>query len=146
MIFLFINITPAVEIVEYVLLAIIALLVIFDIYLYLDDAPGNTISNILHKWVYKDWLFFISYLWGVLAGHFFLGTEKPPFGHTDSNQYSLVIVLGIALLLFLLGLYFKKRKSSAYHFFQKPYVQTILLIFGAVIGHFFWSLKFSAQL
>ena len=117
------------KMIEKVLLVISGILIVFDIYLYLNKSEGDTISNILKGWVY-DKFFFITYLWGVLAGHFFLGTHKPPF---DSNSWSLVIVLSVALVLLLIGLLTKKK--------VKPIGQVFLLCLGTAIGHFFWSLQ-----
>ena len=115
--------------VEIVLIWIVVLLIIFDIYLYLNKTDGDTISNILKNWV-NDKFFFISYLWGVLAGHFFLGTTNPPF---DNTIWSLAIVLSFALILVVAGVILKKR--------IKPRGQVVLLFYGLLIGHFFWSLN-----
>jgi hypothetical protein len=123
------SLTETAEIVGKILVIVTSILVIFDIYLFLNKTKGDTISNILRDWVY-DRFFFITYLWGVLAGHFFLGSKNPPF---DSNTYSLIIVIGIALILLIAGMAFRKR--------VRPIGQAVLLIFGAVIGHFFWSLQ-----
>lgn len=118
------------ETVEKVLIWIVSLLVVFDIYLYLNNTKGDTISNILLGWV-KGKYFFISYVWGVLAGHFFLGTKSPPFG-MESNLLSLIIVISIAIILLVMGM----RKVKL-----KPVHQISLLVFGTLIGHFFWSLN-----
>jgi len=116
------------ELVGKILVIVTSILVVFDIYLYLNKTEGDTISNILKNWVY-DKFFFISYLWGVLAGHFFLGTKTLIF----PNTYSLLIVINIALILLLIGMVLKKK--------VKPLGQMALLIFGTGIGHFFWSLQ-----
>ncbi len=123
------DMMQTIEVVEKVLLVIVIILVIFDIYLYVNDTDGDTISNILKNWV-NDRFFFITYLWGVLAGHFFLGDKDPIITNT---AWSLTIVLFIALLLFISGMFFKKRIP--------PKGQIILLVFGVIIGHFFWSLN-----
>ncbi|WP_109302070.1 hypothetical protein [Aquimarina sp. AU474] len=123
------DVMQTVEVIEKILLAIIGIIVIFDIYLYVNDTDGDTISNILKNWV-NDRFFFITYLWGVLAGHFFLGAKNSIVTNT---AWSLVIVLFIAVLLFISGMYFKQR--------IRPKGQIVLLVLGITIGHFFWSLN-----
>ena len=81
-------------VIETVLLGVIGLLIFFDIYLYLNKMKGDTISYILKTWVYGKF-FFITYFWGVLAGHFFLGSNKSYFGNATWNQ---LIILEIILL------------------------------------------------
>lgn len=117
------------KIVEKTLLWIVFLLIVFDIYLYTNKAKGDTISYILKCWVY-DKFFFITFLWGVLAGHFFLGTSNALF---DEPIWGLLIVLEITLILFVFGMFCKIK--------VKPAIQVLLLIFGVLMGHFFWSLN-----
>ncbi len=117
--------------VEKVLLWIAGLLIAFDIYLYINkDDWSRTISHVIKGWI-NDRFFFVTFLWGVLAGHFFLGAKNPPI---DNNTWSLVIVLSLGLLLFLIGYFFKITKLSGKY-------QLGLLLFGMIIGHFFWSLN-----
>lgn len=123
------NLLETSVIIEKVLLWTICLLIVFDIYLYLNKAKGDTISYILKSWVY-DKYFFITFLWGVLAGHFFLGTSDSLF---EEPIWGLLIVLEITLILFIFGMFCKIK--------IKPLVQALLLIFGVLIGHFFWSLN-----
>ncbi len=131
------------ENVEVVLLWVAGLLIVFDIYLYFDKVDGNTISNILHRWVYNNKFFFIPYLWGVLAGHFFLGTIKSPFGNDKaSNLYSLAIVIGLAIIIWIITFILKRQGVLNEKSKKRPYIQATLLVFGAVIGHFFWSIKY----
>ena len=115
---------------EEVLLGVIGILIFFDIYLYLNKTKGDTISYILKTWVYGKF-FFITYFWGVLAGHFFLGSNKSYFGNASWNQ---LIILEITLILLSFGMFFKIR--------IKPEGQIILLLIGLSIGHFFWSLNY----
>jgi len=117
-------------IVEEILLWIAGVLIFFDIYLYLNKAKGDTISHILKTWVYGKF-FFITYFWGVLAGHFFLGSYDSFFGNATWN---FLIILEIALILFTFGMFFKIK--------LKPEGQVILLLIGLSVGHFFWSLNY----
>lgn len=117
-------------IIEGILLVIIAVIILFDIYLYLNKTKGDTISNILKNWVYGKF-FFITYFWGVLAGHFFLGSYKSFFGNTSWN---LLIILEISLILLTFGVFFKVK--------IRPAGQIVLLLVGLSVGHFFWSLNY----
>ena len=117
-------------IIEGILLVIIAIIILFDIYLYLNKTKGDTISNILKNWVYGKF-FFITYFWGVLAGHFFLGSYKSFFGNTGWN---LLIILEISLILLTFGVFFKVK--------IRPTGQILLLLIGLSVGHFFWSLNY----
>lgn len=117
-------------IVEETLLLAIGVLIFFDIYLYLNKTKGETISYKLKAWVYGKF-FFITYFWGVLAGHYFLGTYKSFF---VNNTWNLLIILEIALILFCYGMFFEiKLKSEG---------QIVLLLIGLSVGHFFWSLNY----
>ena len=115
--------------VEEILLWVIAVLIFFDIYLYLNKTKGDTISHILKTWVYGKF-FFITYFWGVLAGHFFLGSDEDFFG---DSTWNFLIILEIALILLAYGVFFKIK--------LKPDGQIILLLIGLSVGHFFWSLN-----
>jgi hypothetical protein len=115
--------------VEEILLGLIGVIIFFDIYLYLNKTKGDTISHILKTWVYGKF-FFITYFWGVLAGHFFLGSYKSFFGNATWN---LLIILEIAVIFFAFGVFFKIKIN--------PNGQIILLLIGLSIGHFFWSLN-----
>ena len=115
--------------VEEVLLWIIGLLIIFDVYLYLNKTKGDTISTILKNWVYGKF-FFITYIWGVLAGHFFLGSNNSFF---NNSRWNLLIILEITLILLTFGMYFNVKIS--------PGGQIVLLLIGLSVGHFFWSLN-----
>ena len=115
--------------IEEILLWLIGILIFFDIYLYLNKTKGDTISHILKTWVYGKF-FFITYLWGVLAGHFFLGSKESFFGNSTWN---FLIILEIAVILLAYGVFFNIK--------LKPQGQIILLLIGLSVGHFFWSLN-----
>ena len=123
------NYLENIVLVEEILLWLIGVLIFFDIYLYLNRKKGDTISHILKTWVYGKF-FFITYFWGVLAGHFFLGSSESFFG---DSTWNFLIILEIALILLAYGVIFKIK--------LKPDGQIILLLIGLSVGHFFWSLN-----
>ena len=115
--------------IEQILIVIAALLVVFDVFLYLNDTKGDTISNIIKAWVF-DKYFFLTFVWGVLAGHFFLGVEHSVLGNDWLGLGCIVIVVAVmAYLGIKRGMRMNMRG------------QLLLLLFGAAFGHLFWSMS-----
>ncbi len=119
----------AVRIVEYVLIFLIILIIIFDVILYKNDTKGDTISNIIRDWINGKY-FFITFAWGVLAGHLFLGAKSDII---NNEPIRLGILIGIIIILAIVGIIINKR--------LKLFVQIILLVTGILAGHFLWSLN-----
>ncbi len=120
----------SIQTVEHIVIAIIAFLVLFNAYLSFNTIKNDTINVILKNWAYNKY-FFLTFVWGVLGGHFFLGSYKPVFG---SNWWlPVVLVIVIILLLIVIG----KRLDRS--FILKRRYQLLLLISGVFYGHFFWS-------
>ncbi len=116
--------------VEHIILGFVGFLIIFNIYLNFNKIENDTVNVILKNWAYKKY-FFITFLWGVLGGHFFLGTEKPVFG---SNWWlPLVTAIGIIISLVIIGEHLKITPKV------KRRYQFVLLIAGVMYGHFVWS-------
>ena len=119
-----------IKIVEHIVLGIIGFLILFNIYLNFNKIENDTVNVILKNWAYKEY-FFITFVWGVLGGHFFLGSQRPVFG---SNWYMpVVLVVLLVLILIYVG---KKVKIKPK---VKRRYQFILLVAGLLYGHFFWS-------
>ena len=119
-----------VKTVEHILIAIIVFLILFNFYLSFNKIENDTINIILKNWAYNKY-FFITFVWGVLGGHFFLGTQYPLFGSNWWIPVLLVVVL--VLILILIG----KRLNKT--FVLKRRYQFLLLIAGLLYGHFIWS-------
>ena len=116
--------------VEYIVIGIIGFLILFNIYLNFNKIENDTVNVIIKNWAYKQY-FFITFVWGVLGGHFFLGTPKPVFG---SNWWlPVVLVIGIIVLLIIIG-----KKVTIEPKVKRRY-QFLLLVAGLLYGHFFWS-------
>jgi hypothetical protein len=116
--------------VEHIIIGIVGFLVLFNIYLNFNNIKNDTVNVILKKWAYNKY-FFITFFWGVLGGHFFLGTRVPVFG---SNWWMPVtLVIAIAITLILIG-----RKFDRNFILKLPY-QALLLVLGVLYGHFIWS-------
>jgi len=116
--------------VEHIILAFLGFLILFNFYLNFNKIKDDTINVILKNWAYNKY-FFITFVWGVLGGHFFLGTSKPIFG---SNWWlPAVLVIVIVLILITIGKRLEKNIVI-----KRP-LQFILLLSGLLYGHFFWS-------
>jgi len=120
----------SVQTVEHIVIAIIAFLVLFNVYLNFNTIKNDTINVILKNWAYNKY-FFLTFIWGVLGGHFFLGSHQPIFG--NNWWLPVVLVIVIILLLIIIG----KRLDRA--FILKRRYQLLLLVSGVLYGHFFWS-------
>lgn len=119
-----------IKIVEYIVLGVIGFLILFNIYLNFNKIKNDKINTILKNWAYSKY-FFITFVWGVLGGHFFLGTTKPVFG----SNWWLPVVLVVILVVILV--FIGKRQDKG--FIIKRRYQLLLLIAGLLYGHFFWS-------
>ena len=119
--------------VEHIVIGIVGFLVLFNIYLNFNNVKNDTVNVILKKWVHNKY-FFITFFWGVLGGHFFLGSAKPLFCCNWWLPVALLVV--IARMLMLLRNTIK----------VKPYHQVILIICGLLYGHFVWSQRHEATL
>ena len=118
-----------------VILFTIAALVILDIFLYANDTRGDTISYVIKELSFGKY-FFLTFAWGVLGAHFFLGVHEPE-EEAVAMFTGLAIIVGIAFCLFLIGVTLKPT--------IKNYHQIILLIFGGICGHYLWSLNLIPQ-
>lgn len=116
--------------VQFIVAATIILLVMGNIILSLNDVPNDTVNYILKKWANGKY-FFLTFAWGILGGHFFLGTKTPLIKGNWWVPPLLVVVL--LFVLFLIG------KKQSKDFVMKPGLQFVLLLLGVLIGHFFWS-------
>lgn len=116
--------------VEYIIAAVIGVLILLNIILSFNKVENDTVNVILKNWAYSKY-FFITFVWGLLGGHFFLGSKKPLFG--SSWWLPVVFVIVILTTLFFIG----KRKGPS--FILKTRYQVILLISGLLFGHFIWS-------
>ena len=115
----------AIIITQQVVIALIALLVIWDIYLYLNGE--ETISYVIFVNAKND-LFLISWVWGILAAHLFF-TRK-------AAAWKVPEILGISILvLFSVLLYLLARFIDV----EIPeWMHVVLLVGGSITGFFLW--------
>lgn len=123
--------------VEHIILGVIGFLIIFNVYLNFNNIEDDTVNIIIKNWAYKQY-FFITFIWGVLGGHFFLGTKYPVFGSNWWLPIALVIVLIIVLIILGRRLEIHPKVKRRYQF--------VLLTSGVLYGHFFWSQRHIPQI
>jgi hypothetical protein len=115
---------------ESILLLVPLGMLILEAFLSFNNIKGDTISAILNKWAYGK-SFFITLAWGIITGHFFLGSKAPII---KDNTMSVVIVALLAVTAALIGCSMKWKKTSRLF-------QLVMLITGMIIGHFAWSMN-----
>lgn len=102
------------------------IIILLNLVLNLNKVKNDTVNNRLSLWANGKY-FFVTFFWGVLGGHFFLGSAKPLFCCNWWLPVALLVVIaGILLLL--------RNKIKV-----KPYHQIIFIVCGLVYGHFVWS-------
>lgn len=120
----------SVQLVEYIVIGVIALLVLLNVLLGFNKLQYDTINVIIKNWASNRY-FFITFFWGVLGGHFFLGSRRALFG--ENWWLPVIIVAAIVIIMFFIG-----KRFKADYVLPKSY-QIALLISGVLYGHFVWS-------
>ena len=119
--------------VQYILIAIFLIIIGLDIYLALDSAEGNTISNVIQNHT-DNGLFVLTYFWGCIAANLFFTIKNEPL--VNSNIGTL-IVIAIAFLMILFNVeplvddFFKNHNYNIS-------IYSISMILGFSIGMVFW--------
>lgn len=101
---------------------------IYNIFPVLSPEDGDTISAILHEWS-REWVV-LSYLWGLLGGHWFLGYYRA----LTTPQGDLVLTLFSLWAVFVANVVLR-----AYEVETPTWGHVVALVVGVIIGHFFWS-------
>jgi len=119
-------------IVELIMSIFLALYIGFEVYLNLNDQPGDT-SNILLLKLSKGRFFFIPFVLGAIGGHLFLGTYNPEIKLPGDGMIPVIGLFVLAAIMLGIGFWIS---------FKKPkWFLTLLLVLGFAYGHFFWSMN-----
>ena len=111
------------------LVGVLGIFIGLEILLSLNDVEGDNVNYNVYKWSSGKY-YFVPFAWGLMAGHFFFGTSEPI---VSSMTTMTVISAGIALVLMLIGHFFKKGYTG-------PPWRVLMLVFGILVGHFIWSM------
>ena len=114
------------RITQIIIVAVIMLLILWDIYLFIDDQKEN-VSMVIRENA-KGKLFVITWIWGLLSAHLFVSKKE---SYRNIPEHIAIIILSlISIIIFLLGQYIPKEIPQ--------YMQLIFLFFGAIAGYFLW--------
>ena len=117
------------DLVPSILFALLIFLMGLEFFLGSNDVKGDTIKVRIREWAYGK-SFYITFLWGVLTGHFYFGAENPLIRKTE---WSIVAIIIASILLILIGKFVKIKITMKHQF--------ILLIIGVLFGHFLFSMN-----
>lgn len=140
---LFQSPTPTLDTLYFAVMGVIALAVItlfiLEIAAKLNDVPNDNVNIIIREWAYNKF-YFITFFFGVVAGHLFLGgtsrlIDCKKLGLAmECGIFDVLVVAGLSLLLLIIGLIFQKKRTS------KTF-QVIIFVAGLLVGHFVWSMN-----
>ncbi len=134
-------VTPGIITVSLVLIS--GIIIGMDIVLYSNDTKNDTVSNIMRDSTNNGHFYWI-FLFGVLAGHFFLGqTQNLGFLESlpeNATGFQYVLIFGGMTLLSLISygtgkFLIKKIKDNKIILLCKGAV----LVVGILFGHYVWS-------
>lgn len=98
---------------------------------FFNDVKDDTESEIIQGW-FKNGVWPLAYLWGVLGGHFFM----PGVLWTSSNLVSISMLVLITIILLVLGLLLSPRISHKR--WRVAMRGLALLEFGILSGWLLW--------
>ncbi len=119
--------------VEIILFSTIGLLFLLNVLLNINKYKNDTINVLIKNWSLNKY-FFITFLWGVFGGHFFLGTKRPI--HPIFVEHWEIPPILLAVIVIVMILYGRKLPEN---FIVQTKYQIVLLISGVLFGHFLWS-------
>ena len=123
----------SIKTVEIIVFTTIGLLILLNLLLNINKYKNDTINVVIKNWSHNKY-FFITFVWGVFGGHFFLGSKKPVLDlfitHWEIPPIALVLIVIIMII------YGRKLPKDL---IIKTKHQVLLLISGLLFGHFIWS-------
>jgi hypothetical protein len=111
---------------QIIIVAIILSLILWDIYLYIDDQKEN-ISIVIRENA-KGKLFVITWIWGILSAHLFVSKKETI--RSIPEHIAIIILSLTSIIIFLLGRYIPNEIPQ--------YMQLVFLFFGAIAGYYLW--------
>ena len=122
-----------IETVEIIVFSTIGLLVVLNAILNINKYKNDTINVLIKNWSFNTY-YFITFLWGVFGGHFFLGTKEPIHSiFVDHWEIPPILLAVIVIIMIIHG-----RKLPKDYIVGIRY-QVILILSGVLFGHFIWS-------
>ena len=114
------------QIIQVVVIALVLSLIMWDVYLYLNDQKEIISLTIRNN--AKGKLFVITWMWGILSSHLFV-IKKETKGKIP-EPIAILILLLMSVIIFLLGRYIQDEIPQ--------YMQFVFLLFGGITGYYLW--------
>lgn len=130
--------TPYAIAVGILVLAVITLFIV-EISAKLNDIKNDNVNIIIRNWAY-DKFYFITFFFGIVTAHLFLGTTLTWFDCKtinipfDCDIFNVLVVATLSILLLIIGWIFQKKRTT------KTF-QFILYSLGLLIGHYVWTMN-----
>jgi len=126
----FINNDTVIKWLEYFLIALFVILIIWDFYLALDDLNNNTISKVIQNNV-DSGLFILIYFWGAICANIFFPVRHKPRINPTVGTAILYIV---AILIWIVDAGKKVDNIVTVDLYKN----LLGMAFGFIIGFIFW--------
>ena len=114
------------QIIQVVIIALVLSLIIWDVYLYLNNQ--NEIISLAIRNNAKGKLFVITWIWGILSSHLFI--VKKETKSKIPEPIAILILSLMSVIIFLLGRYIQDEIPQ--------YMQFVFLLFGGITGYYLW--------
>lgn len=117
----------------------VMILFIVEILAKMNDIPNDNVNIIIRRWAFGKF-YFITFFFGVISGHLFLGVSYRWFDCSTINLpfeceiFDVIVIALINILLLCMGLVYSKKASN-------KVFQVSLFISGIVAGHIIWSMN-----
>ncbi|GGD09048.1 hypothetical protein [Hyunsoonleella pacifica] len=120
---------------------VLAVLILFalEIIAKLNNVPNDNVNELIRQWAY-DKYYFITFCFGVISGHLFLGITYRWFDcqtlgiNLDCGIFDVLVIAVLVSIFLISGLVSKFKTSNVFFHF-------LLLICGLFAGHFIWSMN-----
>ena len=105
-----------------------AVFFLWDIHLYLSDQKVTIIKIV--KDDVEGKLFVITWMWGILSSHLFVGRRIVKSTRKIPEFQAIVILILLSIIIYLLGGFIPNGVPQ--------HMQLIFLLFGGMVGYFLW--------
>jgi len=116
----------------YIFLAFVFGLIAWDVFVAVNDVPGDTISEIVLSWTGRFCV--VPFAAGVLMGHIFWTLKKKP-----SRWFTIPILLAVTALLLVWDIVTVLKISESLCKVWLANHPVVPLLAGTVCGHFLWG-------
>lgn len=121
--------------VQYLIITLFVLLIVFDVYLAIDNTvEDDTISNIIKSYT-DNGLYVLTFFWGALVANFFFPTSKSLL---VSGTLGSIILLVLALFIYWFSLGTMVRNMIGPTENDIRIAHAIYMAIGFLLGYLLW--------